>query len=112
MGSCRAALFGTFTLLLLVTPAFPAESLPREEVDRFVRPLVEGEYCQSLVVGLVDSGGTRVLGYGKKSSGKSAAPDGETVFEIGSATKVFTGLVLADMVRRGEVSLDDPLQKF
>jgi CubicO group peptidase (beta-lactamase class C family) len=33
--------------------------------------------------------------------------DGESVFEIGSMTKVFTGILLADMVRRGEVDLAD-----
>ena len=39
-------------------------------------------------------------------------PDGDTVFEIGSITKVFTSLILADMVERGEVKLDDPVSKF
>ncbi len=35
----------------------------------------------------------------------------DSIFEIGSITKVMTGLLLADMVRRGEVSLDDPASK-
>jgi serine-type D-Ala-D-Ala carboxypeptidase/endopeptidase len=38
--------------------------------------------------------------------------DGNTVFEIGSITKVFTGALLADMVARGEVRLDDPISKY
>jgi D-alanyl-D-alanine-carboxypeptidase/D-alanyl-D-alanine-endopeptidase len=33
-------------------------------------------------------------------------------FEIGSITKGFTGVLLAEMIERGEVTLDDPLQKF
>jgi len=36
---------------------------------------------------------------------------GDTAFEIGSMTKVFTALVLADMVRRGEVALENPIAK-
>lgn len=40
------------------------------------------------------------------------ALDGNTVFEIGSITKVFTASVLADMVAKGEVRLDDPVAKF
>ena len=40
------------------------------------------------------------------------ALDGNTVFEIGSVTKVFTTAILADMVQRGEVKLDDPISKF
>jgi Beta-lactamase len=35
--------------------------------------------------------------------------NGDTIFEIGSETKVFTSLLLADMVRRGEVALGDPV---
>jgi serine-type D-Ala-D-Ala carboxypeptidase/endopeptidase len=33
------------------------------------------------------------------------------VYEIGSVTKVFTGLLLADRVKAGVVKLDDPVQK-
>ena len=36
----------------------------------------------------------------------------ETRFEIGSITKVFTSLLLADMVLAGEVSLDDPVTDY
>jgi CubicO group peptidase (beta-lactamase class C family) len=35
-----------------------------------------------------------------------------TVFEIGSITKAFIGLLLADMVARGEVRLHDPVQRY
>ena len=35
----------------------------------------------------------------------------DTVFEIGSITKAFTGVLLADMHLRGEVGLDDPLSR-
>lgn len=35
----------------------------------------------------------------------------DTVFEIGSITKVFTALLLADMVRQGEMGLNDPVAR-
>ena len=38
--------------------------------------------------------------------------DGDTIFEIGSVTKTFTSLLLADMVNRKEVALDDPAAKY
>jgi len=49
--------------------------------------------------------------------GHSTAADGrplggDTVFEIASITKIFTALLLADMVLRGEVELDDPAAKY
>jgi Beta-lactamase class C and other penicillin binding proteins len=46
-------------------------------------------------------------------SGVAGLPlDASTVFEIGSITKVFTNTILADMVKRGEVKLDDPIAKY
>ncbi len=36
----------------------------------------------------------------------------EAVYEIGSITKVFTAVLLADMVERGEVALKDPVAKY
>jgi CubicO group peptidase (beta-lactamase class C family) len=38
--------------------------------------------------------------------------DGNTVFEIGSITKTFTASILADMVKKGELSPSDPVEKF
>ncbi len=39
------------------------------------------------------------------------APDERTLFEIGSITKPFTGVLLADMHLRGEVDIADPLSR-
>lgn len=44
---------------------------------------------------------------GRDASGITAA----TRFEIGSISKIFTDLLLADAVVRGEVALDDPIAK-
>jgi D-alanyl-D-alanine-carboxypeptidase/D-alanyl-D-alanine-endopeptidase len=38
--------------------------------------------------------------------------DERTPFEIGSITKPFTGVLLADMCLRGELSLDDPVTSY
>jgi serine-type D-Ala-D-Ala carboxypeptidase/endopeptidase len=35
-----------------------------------------------------------------------------TIFQIGSVTKVFTALLLADMAERGELSLSDPAARY
>jgi len=65
-----------------------------------------------IVVGVIGPEGRRVIAYGHLEKGDSRALDGNTVFEIGSVTKVFTSLLLADMVQRGEVKLDDPVAKY
>jgi D-alanyl-D-alanine-carboxypeptidase/D-alanyl-D-alanine-endopeptidase len=42
----------------------------------------------------------------------SLPPDEHTLFEIGSISKTFTAVLLADAVVRGEVALDDPVERF
>jgi CubicO group peptidase (beta-lactamase class C family) len=59
-----------------------------------------------------DADGPRLVTYGTAGESKSRPLDGDTVFEIGSITKVFTALLLADMVARGEVELADPVEKY
>jgi len=65
-----------------------------------------------IVVGVVEPGARRVIAYGNLANGDPRALDGDTIFEIGSITKVFTSLLLADMVNRKEVTLDDPASKY
>jgi len=65
-----------------------------------------------IVVGVIDSSGRRVIAYGSLAKNDNRRLDGNTVFEIGSMTKVFTSLVLMDMARRGEVALNDPISKY
>jgi serine-type D-Ala-D-Ala carboxypeptidase/endopeptidase len=74
-----------------------------------LRQLADSHRITGIVVGLVDEAGARrVIAHG--DPGRGALPiDGESVFEIGSMTKVFTGILLADMVRRGKVELADPV---
>ena len=65
-----------------------------------------------IVVGVIDSRGRRVVAYGALEKGDKRLLDGDTIFEIGSITKVFTALLAADMAQRGEVKLDDPIQRY
>lgn len=61
----------------------------------------------SLVLLLRADGATHVAGAGAEIH--SRAPDGDTLFEIGSITKVFTATLLASAEQRGEVATDATL---
>jgi D-alanyl-D-alanine-carboxypeptidase/D-alanyl-D-alanine-endopeptidase len=65
-----------------------------------------------LVVGVIEPAGRRIVAYGVADEKDKRALNGDTVFEIGSMTKVFTALLLADAVQRGEMALDDPISKY
>lgn len=59
-----------------------------------------------------DANGQTFATYGRSGATSDRPLDGDTVFEIGSITKVFTALLLAEMTLRGEVALDDPVSKY
>lgn len=65
-----------------------------------------------IVAGVIDPNGRRVVAHGNLAMADPRPLDKDTIFEIGSVTKVFTSLVLADMVIRKEVALDDPAAKY
>lgn len=65
-----------------------------------------------IVVGVLEPTGRRIITYGAAAKSGGPALDGDTVFEIGSVTKVFTSLLLADAANRGEVSLTDPIATY
>src|SRR5436305_644700 len=87
----------------------PTENL-RNAVDSLVNPIVKAGEIPAVVVGVVTAVKIEVFSYGQFSADDPRRPDGKTEFEIGSITKVFTGTVLADMVGRGVVKLDDPVR--
>ncbi len=99
-------------LLLVIAPAVQAEELvPQAKVDEIVKPLVEGGWIKGLAIGLISDKGEQTLGYGAISDKNPSPPTPETVFEIGSITKTFTGIILAQMVEEGAVNLDDKAQQ-
>ena len=79
-----------------------------ERIDRLFAPAIEGEWVTGAAVGVIDGEETLVLGYGRGVG--EEPPDGDTVYEIGSVSKTFTGTLLADLVERGEVALEDPVE--
>lgn len=66
----------------------------------------------AMVIGLIDPNGTQFYGYGKLSNSSNATVNENTIFKIGSITKVFTTILLADMVNKGLINLDDPIEKY
>ncbi len=65
-----------------------------------------------MVIALIDGHGSRVVSAGTLDNGTDRQLDGDTLFEIGSITKTFTSLLLLDIVKRGEMSLDDPVAEY
>ena len=104
----------TVVLASFATPSSSVAQtlLSNAEIEALVRSRVEEDRAVGMVIGVLEAdGSTRVVSYGE--AGPGAQPlSSQSVFEIGSITKVFTGTLLADMVARGEVSLGDPVVEY
>jgi serine-type D-Ala-D-Ala carboxypeptidase/endopeptidase len=80
----------------------------RSRTDLLVQPYLDNDIIVGMTVGVLRGGKREVFGYGRMSRGDRRVPDGDTIYEFGSATKVLTGILLADAVVQGRVKLDQP----
>lgn len=98
---------------VLAQPLPDSSVLPDAEIRKILIERIDtGRQGVGIVVGVIEPKGRRVVAYGALGKDDKRPLNGDTVFEIGSVTKVFTSLVLADMVQRGEVALTDPIARY
>ena len=81
-------------------------------VKSFILNQIVNKSKAAIVVGFIDPNGTRIFSFGNMSKAHNVPVNGNTFFDIGSITKTFTTLLLADIVERGIVNLSDPIQKY
>jgi len=82
------------------------------QVKNFILDQIVHKSKAAIVVGFVDSNGTRIFSFGNMSTAHDIPVSENTLFDIGSITKTFTTLLLADMVKQGIVNLSDPIEKY
>ena len=102
-----------FLILALPLDEPPTDKAPActsEAVDQTLRPLVDSGKVVGLCVGVIQGENSYVFGLGTTQRGpQGSTPNGKTIFEIGSISKVFTASLLAEAVERGDLKLDDPV---
>ncbi len=90
-------------------PAVPSDA----EIRKILVDRIDAQkQSVGIVVGVIEPSGRRVVSYGQLAKNDPRPLNGDTLYEIGSITKVFTSLLLAEAVERGEVALTDPVGKF
>lgn len=102
----------SLAILLLV---FTVYSQDKRTLDPTLKSKIEDRIAkgihQSLAIALIDKDGVSYYNFGATKAG-GANVDEQTIYEIGSVTKVFTGILLAKQSLDGDLSLDDNINDY
>jgi D-alanyl-D-alanine-carboxypeptidase/D-alanyl-D-alanine-endopeptidase len=78
----------------------------KDLLEQYLHEIVVADAPPAAVLAAITNAQTVITDYGHPR------PDEHTTFELGSITKTFTALLLADMVHRGEVAYHDPISAY
>ena len=81
-------------------------------VDSVARSYAKNGNAHSLAVAVIHQNKINTFFYGETAPGNNTLPDANTVYEIGSVTKTVTATLLAEMVNKGLVGLEDSIAKY
>ncbi|HTD99874.1 MAG TPA: serine hydrolase [Mucilaginibacter sp.] len=99
-------------ILFCVKPPVVFGQSSTDSIYSIIKSEVDNKRSKSIIVGIIDRNGRHIISTGVLSDKDQRVPDGNTEYEIGSITKVFTSLILADMSLKKQLKLTDPLLKF
>ena len=85
----------------------------QSRIDAIVAQVMQREHIAGLSLGIARRGVPLYLrGYGERDVARHLAPDGYTVYAIGSLTKQFTAALVLQQTAHGSIALDAPLQRY
>lgn len=99
-----------FAIVLLIQLSF-GQDIPID-IKAHVKARVDEGYNASVALAYINDNDVSYYNYGKTSFPDGKSVDENSVYEIGSISKVFTCILLADEVLKGNMSLEDPVSKY
>jgi CubicO group peptidase (beta-lactamase class C family) len=106
----RKELLTFITLLYVILPGF-SRAVEKSGLDDALQKMFADVPGGAIIARKDEAGKTSFVPVGRRSAADSTPMTADTLFEIGSITKMFTGLLLAQAVAVGRVTLDDPIAK-
>ena len=98
-----------FSIICFNLVAYAQESLVSKEVQNHIKERIDKGLNVGIVVGVIDGDKVEFFSYGKTALENGENVDEGSVFEIGSITKTFTTIMIADEVLKGNMKLSDPI---
>lgn len=102
-------LLSLLSLLVVCTVHADSPSDLAAKVDKLVQPYLAAEVANAISIGVVQGENQWTRHYGQLSADQPEKPDDATLYELGSISKVFTGILLADAVIAKRLNLNQPV---
>lgn len=90
----------------------PMQSALDSSINKTVQQYLQDKKAVGISIGLLINNQSYFYNYGETKAGNNNLPNNKTVYEIGSITKAFTGILLAQGVLEKKLSLDDDIRKY
>ncbi len=100
-------------LAVLLALLLPFHASAADPIDRIVERQMERSGIPGAAVAVIENGRVvKTKGYGKAAVEWDARVTPATPFQLASGTKVFTGVLLMRLVERGDIRLDDSIDRY
>lgn len=106
------SLISFLSLLFFACEKEPITLSIDQKIERVAKKYMIYGRMPGIIIGTIKDGETKIYSYGVADLKTSALIDEFTIFEIGSITKTFTGLLTAQFVLQGRFSLQDTVNNY
>ena len=101
-----------FTLFVCIQFTFSQNATISSEIKDHIKARVDQGFNPSIALAYIEGDEISYFNYGKTDLDNGKDVNENTVYEIGSISKVFTTILLADEVVKGNMKLTDPASKY
>lgn len=90
----------------------PKQSVLDLQVDSIVNAYLLKPENAGLSIGILKNGTTTFYHYGETRKGTGSLPSNSSIYEIGSVSKTFTGILLAKAIEEQKVKANDDIRQY
>jgi len=115
MKEISLAMIGIFAVKILSAQLLhdnPLKTRLDSVVDKAARNYMTDSNRVGISIGFVTTDKSYIYNYGETAPGSHILPSSRSIYEIGSLTKTFTGLLVAHAISEGKMNINDDIRKY